>query len=1052
MSEVDQKSAHSGSVIDDNQNHQAPEEEWYDQGFDLSDEADINDSGMSQDFSINLNLVKSASEQFSSTDRDPQRAKLSDLNIKDPSLVSAAQDQRLEARQETIQVGGAGPKVMGDGPSREYQFNQAVKPSDVRPSYIPLGKNEEFKEKSPATTYTSEYVGKPQEKSTFYTSEYVGKPHTQQTQEAMPTPIDDGDSEYGTGSRFIQEKGISAADVRFLRAMRTNSEAEVPVAKILQGNNVVQNGANTAKTTKVAQNAQPQTVRESSQFENSVATDVKHIQPFSRNNQYQTNANDARLAMQAAAQAARQSDARLANRQSTAAQDARFLRAQRVNNQSQQRSGEAYNAMQMAAQAARASDARLATQSRYVSPYNSGVAMQNNEEQGAKNDVAYNAFQAAASAAKQSDASLAPQPNNLYTHSTQVVAGETAFNAFQAAAMAAQNSDARVAAQMQANMTQVAPAFMPMGNMANMQGGNPQSYMQMAQMGQVHGMPMQGVPVHGMQNMAMMQGMPMQGMPMQAMPGQVVPMQGVPHQAGSLMPVPAGGAMPVAQSAIVGTEGFTPQQAVMSNNAQANNAFQAASLEAMNSQHSVRPRDPTDTNANSNKTLEQLAREYPELGPEDLVKLRRSSNRCHLVTRIPIYDSHSNIAIYELKFTSGRVFQINALKSQHVYHVLFGYFIRRGISCFIGRNKLAMVMMPITYDLINYIDSFSANRLILRICPDQPVTPSALHLLTSLKRSGMHFAIDLMLLLKKDWNKAIVSIEYVMIDLSTKVREQINVFQRIKTKAPWVKSIGYNDVNHDGYILLSKHLIDYLDAPFWSPKLNFNQDLSAFYPAQDQSLAMINEMFKDQPNYQIFLKFLSHNDMVSRNLAVFLYRFRHVSPRQIQNIQDLYQCLIENSANRSFSVVIGYSLLQLYCRSASISSQSVLQEFYSQALIRGYFAEYMAKVFEDHEVERFAFQAGMFSLLHLFLLREEVEVLIDETFEPIINRIYGENELLTDIIDCSKALEAVDLVSVFKFIQKYQLPPASVLVSYEKGIMRTNELLIVLNLVPNRSN
>ena len=84
--------------------------------------------------------------------------------------------------------------------------------------------------------------------------------------------------------------------------------------------------------------------------------------------------------------------------------------------------------------------------------------------------------------------------------------------------------------------------------------------------------------------------------------------------------------------------------------------------------------------------------------------------------------------MYELKFTAGKVFQVNALKSDHVYHVLFGYFIRRGISCFIGRNKSVLVMMPITYDFLDYIDRYSVNRVVLRICPEQPVTPSALHI------------------------------------------------------------------------------------------------------------------------------------------------------------------------------------------------------------------------------------------------------------------------------------------------------------------------------------
>lgn len=628
--------------------------------------------------------------------------------------------------------------------------------------------------------------------------------------------------------------------------------------------------------------------------------------------------------------------------------------------------------------------------------------------------------------------------NSMRAGQNQENQGEVAYNAYQAAANAAKQSDARLQANSQ--RPNIPAATVPQNSQANAAGNYRLASMPQAAQAQNGNYRLASMPKGTAQEAG--SNYRLASMPANAQSRSAVPQgQAIPQ------PLAAANRVPNPGSSQIGVTGMTD---TVSNPAQTQAQATAEAAAAMEAKGSARPNDPTDTNTNRNKSLEELAKEYPDLGPEDLVKLRRSSNRCHLVTRIPVFDANSNIGIYELKFTSGRVFQINALKSQHVYHVLFGYFIRRGISCFIGRGKLAMVMMPITYDLINYIDRFSINRLILRICPEQPVTPSALHLLTSLKRSGMHFAIDMMLLLKKDWNKAILSLEYVMIDLSSKVREQLNVFQRLKLKAPWLKSVGYNDVNHEGYTLLAKHMIDFLDAPFWCPPLNFNQDVSVFAPAQEQALAMINEMFADQPNYQIFLQFLSRNETVSRNLAVFLYRFRHISPRQIQNIQDLYQCLIENSASRSFSVVISYSLLQLYCKSASIASQSVLQEYYAQALIRGYFSEYMAKVFEDQYLEKYAFQAGMFSLLHLFLLREEVEVLIDEQFEPIINRIYGENELLSDIIDCAKALEATDLYSVFKFIQKYELPPASVLVSYEKGIMRTNELLLVLNLVPHR--
>lgn len=451
---------------------------------------------------------------------------------------------------------------------------------------------------------------------------------------------------------------------------------------------------------------------------------------------------------------------------------------------------------------------------------------------------------------------------------------------------------------------------------------------------------------------------------------------------------------------------------------------------------------------NSEKSLEELARENQGLPTEELLKLKRSSNRCHLVSRTPIFDANSNVSMYELKFTAGKVFQVNALKNEHVYHVLFGYFIRRGLSCFIGRGKLVLVMMPITYDFLKYIDRFSVNRVILRISPSQEVSPSALHLLTKLHRSGMSFAIDLMLLLKKDWNRAILSIEYVMIDLSTKVQDQLNVFNRLKIKAPWLKTIGYNDTNGDGYVYLMRNKIDFYDGPFWNKEIKFNQDPELFVPMQNTMIGYIKELFKDKPNYNNFYNFLRSNEGQARDLAVFFYRFRHASPRQIQNIEDLFQYLITFHPNRSFSVIFSRSMLLNYCKAAPISAQSVLQQYYVQALVRGYFIEYLNRVFDNNPyIEKYGFQSGMFSLLHLFLLKDEVDVLVDPELDDITNVIYGSSELLGDMIDCVKSLENTNLAEIFAFIRKYQIPPASVIISYEKAIMRTNELLLVLHIV-----
>ena len=450
---------------------------------------------------------------------------------------------------------------------------------------------------------------------------------------------------------------------------------------------------------------------------------------------------------------------------------------------------------------------------------------------------------------------------------------------------------------------------------------------------------------------------------------------------------------------------------------------------------------------NRTKSLEELAKEYPGLSPEHLVKLKRSSNRCHLVSRTPIYNANSSVSMYELKFTAGKVFQVNALKSYHVYHVLFGYFIRRGVSCFVGRRKHVLVMMPLTYDFIDYLERYSVSRIVLWICPEQPVTPSALHILTKLRRHGMSFAIDLMVLLKKEWNKAILSIEYVMIDMSDKVKEQLAVFKRLKLKAPWLKTIGYNDINGYGCDSLANHEIDLLDAPLWEVEPKFNQDKEFFVPYQQELLPYIHELFKSEPDYTIFQRFMRQHESLARDNAVFLYRFRHATSSQVQNIGDLYHYLLDYGANRAFSVLLARALMLRYSRALTISSQYILEEQYAQAVIRGYFCEYMSKFFKDPFVDQFCFQAGLFSLLHVFLLRSEVDVIADDQFNDIFDRLYGDSELMSDIIECVQSIEVTDLGAIFQFIQKYSVPPASVLISYEKALMRTNELLLVLNIV-----
>ena len=126
------------------------------------------------------------------------------------------------------------------------------------------------------------------------------------------------------------------------------------------------------------------------------------------------------------------------------------------------------------------------------------------------------------------------------------------------------------------------------------------------------------------------------------------------------------------------------------------------------------------TNQNS-LTADPTAARYGANRIDKAPKFVRSKDRCHIITRTPIYDINCNLLAYNFRFTAGEEsFRPDQLLKKHVKHVLIGFFIRRPIDDFIQREyfekavtilkkytpKILINTYKLYYDNDNVIDTF----------------------------------------------------------------------------------------------------------------------------------------------------------------------------------------------------------------------------------------------------------------------------------------------------------------------------------------------------------
>ena len=77
-------------------------------------------------------------------------------------------------------------------------------------------------------------------------------------------------------------------------------------------------------------------------------------------------------------------------------------------------------------------------------------------------------------------------------------------------------------------------------------------------------------------------------------------------------------------------------------------------------------------------------------------KFVRSKDRCHILTRTPIYDRTGNLLAYTFRYTAGEgSFRPDMIEKKHVKHIIIGFYIRRHADQFAHQDSVNMTALPL---------------------------------------------------------------------------------------------------------------------------------------------------------------------------------------------------------------------------------------------------------------------------------------------------------------------------------------------------------------------
>ncbi len=422
---------------------------------------------------------------------------------------------------------------------------------------------------------------------------------------------------------------------------------------------------------------------------------------------------------------------------------------------------------------------------------------------------------------------------------------------------------------------------------------------------------------------------------------------------------------------------------------------------------------------------------------------RRSVNRCHLLSRIPISEINGVTRLYYLEFTSGNMLVKQSLEPRHVYHVLHGFLIRRSLSEFVGQNGSAMIALPLCRDLLTLKDKYPTGRLVVHIRQQEEPALQNRHLVMALRRAGVRFACDLECLNSpQGWREQVSSFDFLVIHYSAHYLQDLGKAFDLKRFNPRLRIIttGVDSLEQRQQVL-ELGGTDLVLSFFMQPHTFYSDKKVLLHNAN--LFALIKEISSTEPDFErVVDRIVRRHPYMQRDVINLLkYRDPNFKERKWQSAlfvqrfgTEWMRCVL--------SICALHGLAFLAANGGDPFAKNAAFEPLKTALIRGYFMNLMAREIKlDQKNQSLAFVYGLFSLERVWasLLNPKLAQTLLSMPEQITDL-----SLFDMMLECVIALEQVDLNRFVRVLMSLNGTVGFALHYYEEALLWSNDIVAIL--------
>lgn len=420
----------------------------------------------------------------------------------------------------------------------------------------------------------------------------------------------------------------------------------------------------------------------------------------------------------------------------------------------------------------------------------------------------------------------------------------------------------------------------------------------------------------------------------------------------------------------------------------------------------------------------------------------RSKDRCHIMTRTPVYNKSGSVLTYNFRYTAGEEsFRPDEVQKKHVKHIIIGFYVRRHLEQFSFENAFGMTSLPLTQDITKFSKPLPANRFFLHLQEKQEATPTFQHQVNQLRREAMTIAADVYTIVYTNWYKEIYTISYAVIDMSKDIEEQFFLAKNIVKKYPNIKIICDRCDNVNKAQIAFEAGADYVCCPTF-PKEVLKQNFNSLYfknnrEDYEQISAILSELLQPRPNYQLFLDFLNRNK-VYNSLAIMLLDFLNVGIENDSFFIDMETSLydLDPEILHRLICIIMMIKFELFFKKPVDKDKYIKFEPIRQVLLRAKFVdELVTSKLQTLDVT-YAFTIGLCSNIELLYsyTTNNINSYI-ERMDARLGAIYAEQPDFSMIMNVVASMECLDLEYVDGIMASEFLTRHEILFAYENALM-----------------